>query len=274
MLPSVEHRRRLGAFLRTHRERLTPAEAGVHGGSARRRTPGLRREEVAQLCGLSPTWYTWLEQGRDVSVSPAALARIAEGLRLTAAERAYLFELARKSDPKSDGESAAGDRPPAPLLAALEAIAAPAYLLDRLWTAIAWNAGAARLFAGWLGGAERNQLRYVFLDPSARTFIRDWENRARRLLAEFRADTARRSDDADVTALVRDLRGASPAFARLWDDHGVLEREGGVRSFCHPLEGLQVFEQVTLNPAGSRDYKLVMLLGPMAAAENAPRDTP
>ncbi|MCW2243494.1 helix-turn-helix transcriptional regulator [Azospirillum canadense] len=266
MLPSVEHRRLLGAFLRTHRERLTPAEAGVHGGSARRRTPGLRREEVAHLCGLSPTWYTWLEQGRDVSVSPTALARIAEGLHLTAAERAYLFELARKRDPKSDA-GAAGDRPPAPLLAALDAIAAPAYLLDRLWNARAWNAGAERLFTGWLGGTGRNQLRYVFLDPSARTFICDWENRARRLLAEFRADTARRSDDADVAALVQELRGASPAFARMWDDHGVLDREGGVRSFSHPLEGLLVYEQVTLNPTGRSDYKLVMLLGPTAAEE-------
>lgn len=261
-----EHRRLLGAFLRSHRERLSPAEAGVHGGSARRRTPGLRREEVAHLCGLSPTWYTWLEQGREVSVSPAAFARIAEGLRLTPAERAYLFELARKRDPRTDG-GGAPERPPAPFLAALEAVAAPAYLLDRLWTARAGNAAAERLFAGWLGGPERNQLRYVFLDPSARTFIRDWENRARRLLAEFRSDTARRSDDPAVVALVQALRDASPAFARMWDDHGVLEREGGTRSFSHPLDGLLVYEQVTLIPAGRSDYKLVMLLGPKAAED-------
>ena len=91
MIPGTDQRRLLGAFLRTHRERLTPQEAGIHGGSARRRTPGLRREEVAHLCGLSPTWYTWLEQGRDVSVSPTALARIAGALHLTAAERAYLL---------------------------------------------------------------------------------------------------------------------------------------------------------------------------------------
>ncbi|CCD01223.1 protein of unknown function (plasmid) [Azospirillum baldaniorum] len=154
-------RHRLGAFLRAHRERLTPAEAGIpQTGSARRRTPGLRREEAAQLCGLSPTWYTWLEQGREVSVSPQALARIAGALRLTAAERAYLFELSRKRDPDADAKDGPDPRP-ATLLAALEVVAAPAYLLDRVWTAVGWNAPAAHLFSGWLGrgGAEPAALR-------------------------------------------------------------------------------------------------------------------
>ncbi|MBK3778514.1 helix-turn-helix domain-containing protein [Azospirillum brasilense] len=257
-------RHRLGAFLRAHRERLTPAEAGIpQTGSARRRTPGLRREEAAQLCGLSPTWYTWLEQGREVSVSPHALARIAGALRLTAAERAYLFELSRKRDPDADATEGP-DQPPAPLLAALEVVAAPAYLLDRVWNARGWNGPAAHLFSGWLGGTERNLLRYVFLDPSAREFIAGWEDRARRLLAEFRADTARRAGDAEVTTLVDGLRAASPRFARLWQDQGVLEREGGTRGFTHPLDGTLVYEQVTLCPAGRSDYKLVMLLGPQA----------
>src|SRR5262245_46978827 len=98
-MTGIEERRRLGAFLRACRERLSPDDAGIHGRPTRRRTPGLRREEVALLCGLSPTWYTWLEQGRDVSMSPGALARIADALHLTTAERAYLFELHRKHDP-------------------------------------------------------------------------------------------------------------------------------------------------------------------------------
>lgn len=267
MIPTADQRRLLGAFLRTHRERLTPQDAGIHGGSARRRTPGLRREEVAHLCGLSPTWYTWLEQGRDVSVSPAALARIAMAMQLTAAERAYLFELARKRDPNASKAEDGCEAPPKPLLATLEAITAPAYLLDRNWTACGWNEAAARHFVGWLGGTERNLLRYVFLDPTARTFICDWEDRARRLLAEFRADTARRSEDAEVSSLVQDLRNGSPHFARFWDDHSVLGREGGTRSFSHPLSGLLVYEQLTLNPAGRTDYKLVMLLGPVAAED-------
>src|SRR5882724_6808966 len=125
MTSTAEQRRLVGAFLRAHRERLAPAD----GGPARRRTPGLRREEVAQLSGLSPTWYTWLEQGRDVSVSPNALARIADALHLTAAERAYLFELARKRDPELAAQGEREGRS-APLVSALNAITAPAYLLD------------------------------------------------------------------------------------------------------------------------------------------------
>lgn len=262
MIPTPEQRRLLGAFLRTHRERLTPADAGLQGGPARRRTPGLRREEVAHLCGLSPTWYTWIEQGRDVSVSPTALARMAEALRLTTAERAYLFELARRRDPAAG--SALADAPVPALLAAVESVTAPAYVLDRLWQACAWNGPAARLFTGWLGGPDRNLLRYVFLDPAAPDFIDDWENRARRLLAEFRADTGRRPDDPDLRDLAEELRRRSPLFARFWDDHSVLEREGGVRTFNHPADGLLRYEQVTLIPAGRSDCKLVMLLGPMA----------
>lgn len=257
-----ERRRLLAAFLRAHRERLSPAEAGFHGGSPRRRTPGLRREEVAQLGGLSPTWYTWIEQARDVSVSPSALARVADALQLTATERAYVFELACKRDPTRNADEAC-ETPPSVLLSALEAIAAPAYLLDRLWNAAAWNALAERLFESWLGGAERNLLRYVFLDPAARAFICDWEDRARRLVAEFRADTSGRTGAPEVIDLVQELTRAAPLFARLWGDCGVLAREGGVRTFNHPRDGTQHYEQVTLTPAGcSAGYKLVLLLEP------------
>src|SRR5262245_8592016 len=144
-----EQRRLVGAFLRARRERLTPRDAGIHGGPARRRTPGLRREEVAHLCGLSPTWYTWLEQGRDVSVSPGALARIADALHLSAAERAYFFELARKRDPAVPAER---EQPPLDdvLTAALDSIRAPAYVLDRCWRACGSNRAARRLFDAWL----------------------------------------------------------------------------------------------------------------------------
>jgi transcriptional regulator with XRE-family HTH domain len=255
----IEQRRRLGAFLRTRRERLTPAEAGLHGGHARRRTPGLRREEVALLCGLSPTWYTWLEQGRDVSMSVAALARIAQALHLTGAERAYFFELARKRDPDTPAERE-HDTLAGPLAAALDAIAGPAYVLDRNWLACGANPAARRLFERWLGGPERNLLRYVFLDPSARDLICDWETRARRLAAEFRADTARRTNDPELTALIEDLRRASPRFAEFWGNHGVLAREGGAREFNHPRDGMLRYQQITLIPAARPGLKLVMLV--------------
>jgi transcriptional regulator with XRE-family HTH domain len=258
-MATVEQRRVLGAFLRARRERLTPADAGIHGGPKRRRTPGLRREEVAQLSGLSPTWYTWLEQGRDVSMAPAALARVATALHLSAAERAYFFELTRKRDPDapSTGEHAALL---APLVAALDSITAPAYVLDRSWHACGSNAAARHLFARWLGGPEQNLLRYVFLDPSAPEFIRDWEARARRLAAEFRADTGHRTNDPELAALVADLCRASARFAEFWNDHGVLAREGGAREFNHPQDGALRYQQVTLTPAARSGYKLVMLV--------------
>ncbi len=261
MTPTTDQRRLLGIFLRAHRERLPPDTAGLKPGSTRRRTPGLRREEVAQLCGLSPTWYTWIEQGRDVSVSPGALARLAETLRLVPAERAYLFDLARKRDPAEPARNGVEPLPPA-LLAALEAITTPAYVLDRLWHARGWNRPARHLFATWLGGADPNLLRYVFLDPTARDFIDDWDDRARRLLGEFRADTGRAPADPEMAALIRDLQAGSPAFVRYWNEHNVLDREGGTRAFNHPTDGRLRYQQLTLRPAARPDYKLVMLLGP------------
>ena len=146
----------LGEFIRAHRERLSPQAVGLAGGP-RRRTPGLRREEVAQLCGVSPTWYTWIEQGRPVSASADALARIAVALQLSRAERAYLFELAAQRDP-AEPDPASQDAPAA-LLQTVALIGAPAYVLDRQWNALRWNVHASALFVGWLDGDhDRNLL--------------------------------------------------------------------------------------------------------------------
>lgn len=266
----TDQRRLLGTFLRAHREHLTALAAGLHESRAeRRRTPGLRREEVAQLCGMSPTWYTWIEQGRDVSVSAPALARLADALRLSAAERGYLFELAQKRDPAAVAEEPEPSSELARALQpALDAIQTPAYLLDRLWRAQAWNAGAALLFSDWLAGADRCLLAYVFLDPRARGFIPDWENRARRLVAEFRADTARGPEDAQLRALIERLQEASSPFQTFWSDHAVSAREGGTRLFDHPRDGRVSYEQITLVPAGWPAYKLVVLVPGI----NAPRE--
>jgi transcriptional regulator with XRE-family HTH domain len=249
----------LADFVRAHRLRLTPAAAGLAAGT-RRRTPGLRREEVAALSGISATWYTWIEQAREVSVSPSALARLAGTLHLSPAERAYLFELAGKRDPDLPREEAL-DAPPA-LVAAVEAIAGPAYVLDRLWRARAWNRAAADLFVGWLdaAGADRNILRYMFLNPAARTLVRDWDERARRLLAEFRLEQGRHLGDPGMNGLIADLRRRSAFFAEAWDAHSVVGRAGGARSFLHPRHGALDFEQVTFNLASRPEFKLVMLV--------------
>jgi transcriptional regulator with XRE-family HTH domain len=260
---SQSQRGALGDFLRAQRARLAPASLGLASGR-RRRTPGLRREEVAQLSGLSATWLTWLEQGRDVAASPSALASLARALQLSPAERAYLFELAGRRDPAAPISGDGMDVPEA-LARAVAAVAAPAYVLDRLWTARCWNAAAARLFVGWLDrGAEKNLLRYVFLSPLARTVIPGWAERARRVLAEFRAEAGLHLDDPATAALVDELGRNSPAFARFWRAHEVLEPIGGARRFDHPRLGPLVYEQTVFTPATRPDFRLVLLLPPRA----------
>ncbi|HEY1613947.1 MAG TPA: helix-turn-helix transcriptional regulator [Rhizomicrobium sp.] len=260
---SSEQRRALGDFVRAQRERTAPESLGLPPGS-RRRTPGLRREELAQLCGLSTTWFTWIEQGRDVSVSPSALARLASSLRLGRAERAYLFDIAGKRDPDQAADDADALIAPA-VLACVETIRSPAYILDRTWTARSWNAKARHLFAGWLdapGEHRYNLLRFIFLTPSARTLICDWEARARRVAAEFRAAYSAHFNDPILHALIAELREGSREFAQFWEQHGVLGREGGERTFNHPRDGFVRYEQVTFDLASQSDVKLTLLVAP------------
>ncbi|WP_018183070.1 helix-turn-helix transcriptional regulator [Kaistia granuli] len=267
MIPETEtvRRQELGEFVRAHRERLQPSMFGLDPG-ARRRTPGLRREELAQLSGVGATWLSWIEQGRDIAVSANALARLARVMRLTPAERAYLFDLGGRRDPQAAGDASA-DVLPAGLPATLDALPTPAYVLDRAWTALAWNAAAAHLFSGWLDGAsapgsvscENNLLRYIFRVPLARTVIHDWATRARRVAAEFRADYSRHLESPEMRALVDELSRASPFFAEAWEAHAVVDREGGLRTFDHPVDGFLRYEQTTFLLARHPDIKLVLL---------------
>ncbi|MES2255679.1 MAG: helix-turn-helix transcriptional regulator [Pseudomonadota bacterium] len=253
-MTNQDQRRLLGAFVRAHRERLPP-----EGAPGRRRTPGLRREELAARAGISVTWCTWIEQGRDVKASPPALARLARALMLSRAERAYLFELSGVRDPDSPVTDPIADAP-ASIRAAVEAVAHPAYGLDRLWNACSWNGAASHLFRGWLSeGCQRNLLAFVFLDPAARELIPNWKERAARLLAEFRSDYGHSFTDPRARDLVERLRRNSPLFRQAWDAQTVLEREGGLRSFHHPVDGLLRFTQHTFTPSERPDYKLVFL---------------
>jgi len=250
-----DRRRLLGEFVRAHRERLRPEQP-----AGRRRTPGLRREELAARAGISATWCAWIEQGREVQASPGALARLAGALALTRAERAYLFELAGRRDPQADAPQPVAEAPES-LRASVAALRHPAYGLDPLWNACCWNEPARHLFVGWLDeGSQRNLLRFVFLDPAARKLIPKWQERARRLLAEFRADYGHRFSDPRARAMVEALRRDSALFAKAWDAQDVLEREGGLRNFTHPQKGALRFAQFTYSPSDRPDYKLVMLV--------------
>jgi hypothetical protein len=212
--------------------------------------PGSRRFRLAVTAGwLLAIW----------SREAPKLLLLAAALRLDRAQRAYLFELAGKRNP--DDGVVAIDELPAPVEACVKAIRAPAYVLDRTWTARVWNIGAQRLFVGWLTGAgERNLLRFIFLEPTARSLIADYEERARRVVAEFRADVSTHLDDPLIRSLVDDLRADSKLFARLWGEHSVLGREGGARTFNHPTQGHLRYEQATFNVANRSDLKLVVLI--------------
>ncbi|MET3470630.1 MULTISPECIES: helix-turn-helix domain-containing protein [unclassified Novosphingobium] len=249
----TDTRLELGRFLRAMRER-SPAEAG-----GRRRTPGLRREELAVRAGISTTWLAWLEQGREANPSPHALARLARALALSVAERAYLFELAGRLDPEAPVALALEEAPDS-VRVLVDFAPGPAYGLDRTWRATCWNAAAARLFPGWLDDlGERNLLRYMFLRAEARAMLPDWHERARRLIAEFRADHAGRHGDPVSERIVADLRGESAEFASLWDEQVVQGREGGLRRFDHPWDGHLAFRQFTWIPADRPDTKVVVL---------------
>jgi hypothetical protein len=197
-------------------------------------------------------------------------------LRLGRAERAYLFQLAGTRDPDPGGSDT--EQVPPGVLACVETIASPAYVLDRTWTARSWNAPAERLFAGWLDRpGDRNLLRFIYLEPAARSLVCDWEARARRVAAEFRSASSAHFDDPALRALIAGLRQESPEFAQFWAQHGVLEREGGERTFNHPQDGFLHFEQVTFNLASQPDLKLTILVqrsgGPPAVPDRKRRHT-
>ena len=215
---SALRRQALGEFVRSARSRITPQMAGLPEGSRRRTC--LRREEVAQLCGISVTWYTWIEQGREVSVSPSVWSRIAGVLQLARAERAYLFELADCADPQPPRDDAGGA--PGPLRACVDAIRAPAYVLDRAWNLLAWNEPLRCSTTGPC--AIRAQSAALYLPGPGRELVVDWEQRARRVVAEFRADAGAHLDEPRRAGAGG--RCWESVFAHWWTRHAVVEQEG------------------------------------------------
>jgi len=226
----------LGRFLRERRERLDALALGCAVG--RRRTTGLRREEVAQRANISTTWYAWLEQGRGGKPSGDILDRLARALMLTDSEREHLFllGLGRLPDTRyrpSDGVTARLQR----VLDAL--VSSPALIVSPLWDVVAWNAAAAAVLTNYaeLPTAERNVLRLVFLDPRSRARNVDWEDVAEFVVAVFRSSIARAGASAIVKPLVDDLRRLSPDFTRLWE-HGDVHGPGeGTKHLRHPVLG-------------------------------------
>ena len=251
-------RREFAAFLRSRRERLAPSDVGLPEG-LRRRTPGLRREEVALLAGVGATWYTWLEQGRDVRPSAEVLSALAKALRLDPAERQHLFLLNDRPPPET--RRSGPETVPAPLLRMLESMAGqPAYVLGRRWDILAWNRAAQAVFGdyGRLQGDERNIMYMVFANPDHRRRLADWDVLAPAALAMFRADSARYAGDPDFERLIALLSSASAAFRAWWPKHEVLRPFGGCKRVDHPKAKRMVFEYTSLTVAEQPDMKLVV----------------
>jgi len=225
----------LAAFLRDRRTRLDPAAFGFSG---RRRTPGLRREEVAHRANISPAWYTWLEQGRGGAPSADVLNRLAGSLMLTDLEREHLFILALGRPPEMRYKPAQSVSPRLQrLLDALDVC--PAFIKTATWDVVAWNRAAAIVLTdyGQLPPDRRNILRLVFCNPAIRAKQKNWESMARFLVGAFRVDAARAGAVKEVAELIDELCMASPDFAALWKENNVCGPGEGIKHLQHPLLG-------------------------------------
>ncbi|WP_144140353.1 helix-turn-helix transcriptional regulator [Paraburkholderia sp. BCC1884] len=255
---SVNSASSLGDFLRNRRSRLDPASFGFSG---RRRTPGLRREEVAQRAHISPTWYTWLEQGRGGAPSPDVLDRISSALMLTDTEREHLFMLGLGRPPEVRYKSVEAVNPRLQrLLDSLQT--SPAIIKTATWDVVAWNRAAAVVLTDYaaLPAGERNILHFLFRDPAVRAKQHDWESVARFVVGAFRADVARAGLSSEVGALVDELSRISPEFETLWRDNDVLSHgdTGGVKRLMHPQLGSIELEYSAFSVDGRPDLGMIV----------------
>jgi transcriptional regulator with XRE-family HTH domain len=248
----------LGTYLRDRRMKLDPAAFGFP--AERRRMSGLQREEVAQRAHISPTWYTWLEQGRGGAPSADVLDRIARALMLTEVEREHLFLLGLGRPPDVRYREIEGVTPR--LQRVLDALDPhPALIKTATWNVVAWNRAATVMLGdyGSLPPHQRNVLRIIFLDPRARAVQYDWESVARFVVGEFRVDAARAGAAAEVGPLVDELCRLSPEFRTMWaenDVHG--GRHEAVKHIRHPVLGPLAFEYSAFSVDGRTDLSMVV----------------
>lgn len=249
-------RQELGAFLRSRRLQLTPEDVGLIR-QGRRRTTGLRREEVAYRAAISLTWYTWIEQGREVNFSVEVLESIARALALQPHETRYIFTLCGLTMPQAPRHD---DLDPALIQLVEHQGYYPAYVMGRYWQLLYLNPAARLLFGGIddLPAERQNVLWQVFGSDVTRHVMRDWEQHGRRLVAEFRAEYHHALQDRWLAQLLDDLCAVSPEFQHWWGEHQVGYKEDVVKVFQHPNLGEVSFTQYTLRVAGSSDMRVVV----------------
>ena len=247
----------LGQYLKDRRSRLDPSVLGFPAG--RRRTPGLRREEVAQRSNISPTWYTWLEQGRGGAPSADVLERLAAGLMLTEVEREHLFMIGLGRPPEVRYKPAAGITPRLQrLLDTLEA--SPALIKTATWDVIAWNRAAAVVLTdyGKLPPGQRNILRMLFGNPNIRAAQHDWDGLSRFVVGAFRADAARAGAVSEVAELVDDLCRISSEFEALWRANDVSGHGEATKTLTHPVLGTIELEYSSFAVDGRPDLGMMV----------------
>ncbi|WP_018547060.1 helix-turn-helix transcriptional regulator [Streptomyces sp. LaPpAH-108] len=257
MSTQPDQRRQLSEFLRSRRERLTPGEVGLPP-TGRRRTPGLRREELALLAGISATWYTYLEQGRKIRASEQVLNALAVALRLDRPERDHLLQLAGHT-PATEAEERE------PLTAEAGAVPLllqpnPAYIIGGNYDVLSHNQAAHELFPGLVTGADRpaNFARWVFLEPVARDVLVDWEPEARGLLGRLRTLAARHCGDARYTRLIEELNEGSPQVRDWWPQYEVQARHSGRKRLRHPQRGAVEYAYTAFHLAEQPEQTLVV----------------
>jgi transcriptional regulator with XRE-family HTH domain len=264
----TQQRAELADFLRTRRNAITPERVGLPSGG-RRRTPGLRREEVAQLAGVGTTWYTWLEQGRDIRASASVLDAISTALRLTPPERAHLFMLGRGEEVGAPHPQVEKVTPTVRRL--IEHMGAnPAFVIGRRWDYLAWNRALEVVVGdpGDLPEGRRNQIWATFMDPGRRRLFTDWPDAARNAVARFRADSAPHVGDPFFDDLIDELREASPEFRDWWQRHEVAHAVTGRKVLRHPAVGKMVFEHAIFKLDEAPEQRLV-LYSPLPVADTA-----
>jgi transcriptional regulator with XRE-family HTH domain len=257
MMMSATNENLLGIYLKDRRAKLDPAAFGFT--LARRRTPGLRREEVAQRANVSATWYTWLEQGRGGAPSADVLDRISHAMMLTDAEREHLFLLGLGRPPEVRYRAPQGITPRLQrLLDTLEH--SPAFIRTATWDVIAWNRAAAAVLTDYatLPEGQRNVLRMMFRDSRVRALQPNWQSVARFVVASFRADVARAGATGNVQSLVDELCATSPEFAAMWRDNDVQAHGDGVKVLHHPTAGPISMEYSAFAVDGRPDLNMVV----------------
>ncbi len=254
----VARESQLAFYLKDRRTKLDPAAFGFAAG--RRRTPGLRREEVAQRANISPTWYTWLEQGRGGAPSADVLNRISRALMLTELEREHLFLLGLGRPPEARYRNS--DEVTPRLQRVLDSLdPSPALIRNAKYDVVAWNRAATVMLVdyGSLPPEQRNILRFIFLDPRARAAQYDWTSVARFVLGAFRVDAARAGAAAEVEPLVEELCRLSPEFKAMWRDNDVPGHHGeAVKHIRHPVLGPLAFEYSAFAIDGRTDLAMVV----------------